>query len=216
MIGNVYEEFIRRRADIAKVLGIPLNLTGMYHVQGGVSGTYYSFHKMLVPYKHWDAGIAAYQLGYNSNHPIPPTAAIRTYFPMDGMSHLAAFYLDGLPGCCGAAHLHDMFSRNYGMGKIMLEMSERAAYFNGFRLLTGTVIEKNVSSLRAAKLIDKYGWQRNRSFVNNRTKNTVYLCSKELTADNAGRRIGDGTGKNSNQSNIREVTTLAGGAGFRA
>jgi hypothetical protein len=65
-------------------------------------------------------------------------------------------------------------------------------------------------------MVDKYGWTKHRNWVNNRTKNTVYLCSKELTAENAGRRISDGAGKSSNQSSSVKVATVARAAGFSA
>lgn len=213
MITQVYQEFFKRREAIAKLLNFPVNLTGMYYVTGTGAGTYYTFQRMLASYDAWDKG-EANSLGYDSKAGLAAGATLRKYFAVDGLTSYSAFYLDGLPGCCGAAHLHDMYSRFPGMGKIMLEIAECAAYFNGYRLLTGTVIEKSAPSIRAAKLIDMYGWQRNRSFVNSRTYNTVYLCSKELTANNAGRRISDGAGKSSNQSSSVKVATVASAAGF--
>lgn len=213
MISEVYYEFFKQRAKIAGLLKLPVNLVGMYY-NNVPQGTCYIFKKLLVPNASWDKSVAA-SLGYNSNTVLPPTAGIRTYFDLENPSYSAAFYLDRLPGCCGSAHLHDMITHTEGMGKIMLEMAELAAYFNGYRLITGTVIEK-FSGLRAVKLIEKYGWERHRSFTNQRTGNTVYLVSKELTATNAGRRIDDGASKSSNQSSGVKIATVARSAGFSA
>lgn len=209
MTSEVYYAFFARRKRIAELTQIPVNLVGMYYTTTAI-GTCYIFKRMLVPNASWDKSVAAY-LGYNSNAVLPPTAAIRTYFDIEEPSYTSAFYLDRLPGCCWSAHLHDMFSSVQGMGKIMLEMAEVAAYDNGYRLITGTVIEK-YAGMRAVKLIEKYGWERHRSFTNHRTGNTVFLVSKELTATNAGRRIDDGASKSSGV----KIATVARAAGFSA
>lgn len=213
MISDVYYAFFKQRVKIAALTKIPVNLVGMYYVNCQ-SGTLFVVQKMRVPHESWDKEVAA-QLGYSQSVVVLPNAPIRTYFDLSGLVAPGTFYLDRLPGCCGSAHLHDMQTQYPGMGKIMLEMAEHAAYDAGYRLITGTVIEK-FAGIRAVKLIEKYGWERHRSFTNQRTGNTVYLVSKELTATNAGRRIDDGASKSSNEGSGVKIATVARATGFSA
>lgn len=219
MIPYVPNAFFTRRERVAKLLGFPVELTGIYHITLAGGDFSFGITKMLIPNPDWEAKNYG-SIGYSQSvvgEDASGRTVVRKYFDL-AKAPWAQFYLGRLPGCCGSAHLHDMICstpmtvpRRGGMGSICLEIAEEASYWAGYRLITGTVINSN-----AFHLVDKYGWTKHRNWINNRTKNTVYLCSKELTADNAGRRIGDGASESSNKSNIREVTTLAGGAGFRA
>lgn len=205
MIPYVPSAFFARRERIAKLLNNPVELTGIYHVLQP-AGYSFAIGRMLKPHLQWEAKHYV-SLGYNATN-LVGLDTVKEFFDIS-RSIRGTFYIDRLPGCCGAAHVHDIYSANVGMGSICLELAEQGAYDAGYRLITGTIINS-----RASYLIDKYGWTKHRPWVNKRTANTVYLCSKELTADNAGRRSNDGTSKSSNQSGGVQVATVARTAGF--
>lgn len=101
---------------------------------------------------------------------------------LTGAQTVAAFGLIRMPGNCGmviatAISVYLPY-QGKGIGKLLAEIREEASLADGYTLLleTGTIKDNE----RELKLLTKQGYHEIERFVNNRTKNTIWVMAKNL------------------------------------
>lgn len=111
--------------------------------------------------------------------------------PDKSISTLASFNLAQVPSCCGLClswttvvpshHSHK------GIGTLMMELKEKLAFGAGYSRIMGTLIQ---SMQFEERIWDKFGWEKQKGWVNTRTGNSVIMGQKHLTAETAGVQVG--------------------------
>lgn len=94
---------------------------------------------------------------------------------------LGQFSITQMPGCCGVvvfyhASVTTKFSGR-GLGRLFLQLREKAAILAGYTVAHATVLESNIPE---SKLLHSEGWEVLTEFKNKRTRNKVLLFQKEL------------------------------------
>lgn len=108
---------------------------------------------------------------------------IKTIYPVTNLQrNVCSFSLVPMPGCCGMiiASAVAVFAPygGKGIGKLLLRAREEAALSAGYTLLLETCTEQ--ANGREIGMLEKYGYKRVDRFVNNRTKNTVVVLTRNL------------------------------------
>lgn len=119
------------------------------------------------------------------------------------VSSFAVFNLAQVPSCCGLCLSWTTAVSSYlthkGIGTLLMELKEKLAFGAGYSRIMGTLIQSMQSEER---IWNKFGWEKQKGWINTRTGNTVIMGQKYLTEKTAGVQVGEGI---TPSPSIREV-----------